>query len=147
MNYFFDTSALVKHFCKEKGSEVVTKIILESSNIIWISELSILEIFSALYKKYRIGELEEESLKNALEGIRLEIKFFRTEPLSSIIVYEAINLLSTYAKSYNLRTLDSLQLATFNLISEKDWIFVAADEKLCNLVNQIGYNVINPEKI
>jgi len=33
MNYFFDTSALVKHFCKEKGSEVVTKIILESSNI------------------------------------------------------------------------------------------------------------------
>ncbi|HDD44351.1 MAG TPA: PIN domain-containing protein [Candidatus Desulfofervidus auxilii] len=147
MNYFFDTSALVKHFCKEKGSEVVTKIILESSNIIWISELSILEIFSALYKKYRIGELEEESLKNALEGIRLEIKFFKTEPLSSIIVYEAINLLSTYAKSYNLRTLDSLQLATFNLISEKDWIFVAADEKLCNLVNQIGYNVINPEKI
>ena len=146
MNYFFDTSALVKHFCKEKGTNVVSEIILDDKNIVWISELSKLEIFSALHKKYRMGEISETDLEKAMEGIYLEMEFFNIEPLNSAVVYEAINLLNAYGKSYGIRTLDSLQIATFTLISEKDWIFVAADELLYKLVTQMGYRVINPEE-
>jgi PIN domain nuclease of toxin-antitoxin system len=40
MNLFFDTSALVKFFHEEKGSETVTNLILSKDNEMWISELT-----------------------------------------------------------------------------------------------------------
>ena len=47
MNLFFDTSALVKLFRKEEGSEVVTKLITAQENEVWILELVRIEFFSA----------------------------------------------------------------------------------------------------
>ncbi len=40
MILFFDTSALVKVFHEEKGSEVVTPLIKAKDNEVWISELA-----------------------------------------------------------------------------------------------------------
>jgi len=93
-----------------------------------------------------MGEISETDLEKAMEGIHIEMEFFNIEPLNSAVVHEAINLFNAYGKSYGIRTLDSLQIATFGLISEKEWIFVAADEVLCKLVTRMGYRVINPEK-
>ena len=148
MNYFFDTSALVKHFYDEKGSDIVSSIILKETNNIWISELAVIEIFSALYKKYRMKEIDESNLEIAIEGIKLEMEYFYVEPLNSLIVKKAIDLLEKYGRYYSLRTLDSLQISTFILLAEeKDWFFVASDEVLCKIVEEIGYPVLNPEKI
>ena len=38
MNLFFDTSALVKFFHEEKGTDIVTDLILEQNNEVWISD-------------------------------------------------------------------------------------------------------------
>ena len=76
MNYFFDTSALVKHFYNEKGSDFVSDIILKKTNHIWISELAIIEIISAIYKKYRMKEINENNLNIAIKGIKLEVEYF-----------------------------------------------------------------------
>ena len=43
MNLFFDTSALVKFSHEEKGTDIVTDLILEQNNEVWISELGQLE--------------------------------------------------------------------------------------------------------
>ena len=51
MILFFDTSALVKFFHEEKGSEVVTRLILSEDNEIWISVLARIEFLSALYRR------------------------------------------------------------------------------------------------
>jgi hypothetical protein len=40
--------------------------------------------------------------------------------------------------------LDALHLGAFSLISEKDWIFVAADKNLCKVAKIMGFNTINP---
>ena len=146
MNYFFDTSALVKYFYKEGGTEIVEKIVLNSDNNIWISELAQIEIISALYKKYRMGELLEKDIEKIVELISQELEFFNIEPLGTAVVCEAINILKTYGKLYGIKTLDALHISTFSLISEEDWIFVAADEVLCKLVKKMGYQVLNPEK-
>ena len=58
MNLFFDTSALVKFFHKEEGSEAVTNLITSKENEIWLLELSRLEFISALFRKLRKGELQ-----------------------------------------------------------------------------------------
>ena len=38
MNLFFDTSALVKFFHEEEGTDIVTDLILEQKNEVWISD-------------------------------------------------------------------------------------------------------------
>ncbi len=47
MNLFFDTSALVKFFHEEIGTELVTQ-----QNEVWISELTIVEFLSVMYRLY-----------------------------------------------------------------------------------------------
>jgi predicted nucleic acid-binding protein len=50
---FFDTSALVKYFHVEEGTEQVTALINDSHNEIWVLELARIEFISALFRKYR----------------------------------------------------------------------------------------------
>ncbi len=53
MILFFDTSALVKVFHEEKGSEVVTSLIKAKDNEVWISELARIEFLSAIFRRVR----------------------------------------------------------------------------------------------
>jgi len=66
MNLFLDTSALVKLFHEEEGSGVVTAWIKDPSNEIWMLDLARLEFTSALYRRFRSQEINEEKLKIAL---------------------------------------------------------------------------------
>ena len=51
MNLFFDTSALVKFFHEEEGTDIVTELILDRNNEVWISELGRLEFVSAVFSE------------------------------------------------------------------------------------------------
>ena len=61
MNLLFDTSALVKFFHEEEGTETVTDLILDRNNEVWILELARLEFFSAVFRRFRNKELDEGS--------------------------------------------------------------------------------------
>ena len=56
-DYMFDTSGLVKYYHTETGSQIAQKIIDDSLNRIFISDLSIVEMTSTLAKKVRIREI------------------------------------------------------------------------------------------
>ncbi len=144
MILFFDTSALVKFFHEEKGSETVTNLVLSKDNEIWISELARIEFFSAIFRRFRNREVDDEQLREALMGFEEQLATFNVEPLGQAILREAEYLLKVYGKTRRVRALDALQLGTFNLISEKGWLFVAADDFLCEIVKEIGFETINP---
>ncbi|PHJ37009.1 hypothetical protein P378_19065 [Desulforamulus profundi] len=70
-----------------------------------------------------------------------------------MIYFPAYSILSThtqlntdYGKTHGLRTLDALHLATFVLVKEDDWFFVACDDNLINAAKAIGALVFNPVK-
>ncbi len=90
MKYFFDTSALVKLFQVEKGSEIVEEIVNDPDNDLWVQ------------------------------------------------------LMNEYAKEYGLRSLDALHLAACRILQSKDWYFVCADNRLCNIAKLCKINVLNP---
>src|SRR5437870_4238807 len=54
-SYFADTSALVKHFHAEPGTEVVERHLAESGSRFWISRLTCVEVISSLFVKFRTG--------------------------------------------------------------------------------------------
>ena len=64
--YFLDTSALVKRYHRERGSEVIDALFAEEGRRIIISDLSIIEFGSAPSKKVREGEITPEKYQRAL---------------------------------------------------------------------------------
>ena len=64
--YFLDTSALVKRYHWELGSDAVDTLFAEHDRHLMISDLSIIELGSALTKKVREGEATPEKYYRAL---------------------------------------------------------------------------------
>lgn len=56
---FFDTSALVKRYSRESGTDVVDDLIEESDQPVLLSTLSVIEIASSLRRKQNMGELTQ----------------------------------------------------------------------------------------
>ena len=145
MNCYFDTSALAKLFIQEEGTDTVTGLVLDRTNAVWVLDLARLEFHSALFRRYRAGELNDEMLQIALNGFESQLKQFRIEPMTSALINEADILLQHYGRKEGLRALDALQLGGFSLIAEKDdWCFVSADRTLCLVAQLAGYVAINP---
>jgi len=140
--YFFDTSALVKRYHYENGTEKVDSIFSEDDRAIIISSISITEIVSALNRKKGEGVIAEDDLQFTISKFFHDaIKEFTVLEISEENVKDSIELVL----SENLRTLDALQLAVALGLKDLEAIFVCADKNLINAAKSIGLNVVNPE--
>jgi uncharacterized protein len=144
MNLFFDTSALVKLYITEIGTEKVEELIFDSNHTIWLSELLKTEFYSALFRRYRTKELTSSQVQSAINGFKISIQQFHIQPLNSFVLKEAELFLETEGKNYPIRTLDALHFCSFQLIADTDWVFVSADTPFANFVSRLGHRVINP---
>lgn len=144
LNLFLDTSALVKLFHQEIGSEVLMKLVKLDGVKLWMSQLARLEFISALHRRLRMNEITENQLEEVLDLFEDEWSLFKTEPLGQGVFEEAEQLIKQHSKTVGLRSLDALHLATFRLISQKDWKFVAADKVLSKTARSLEVPVFNP---
>lgn len=141
--YFLDTSALVKIYHREPGSEYCLELYSNHSHLI-ISELARVELHSAILRKQRDKELNAKALKAVLQKFTYDCEErYEVLQIASLVYDEACSLLSRYTALHGLRTLDSLQLATFLNYCEKDQdCFVCADKKLSAVVECEGVQTI-----
>lgn len=146
-SFFFDTSALIKLYHEEVGTEQVEEIFGRTDNSIIISELSIVEFYSTLARKRRRGEIAPQAQEEALKSFEEDCASrFVVAPLTTAIVQKAKELLRTHGNSSALRALDALQLAA-SLVSrlEEEMVFVCADARLLEIGRLEGLEVLNPE--
>jgi len=148
MNLFFDTSALVKFFYEEIGTVAVSSLINNSHNQVWISELTIIELLNAAYRLYREHQINDEELRNAIDGFEEEFQRFIVIPLNIAVISEAKNILSDFGKDFPLRTLDVLQISSCSLVYEKDeeWAVISSDKRMNTVFRDIGIKIIDPEE-
>jgi predicted nucleic acid-binding protein len=142
LNLFFDTSALVKYFHLESGTDQVVELIDNAENQIWVSGLARIEFISAFYRKLRRGDIDSGQLQESLSSFDIEWDQFNQQPLSDTVITEADKLMRKKASKYGLRALDALQLASFIVLAEKDWAFIVADGVLADTVVSENYDVI-----
>jgi predicted nucleic acid-binding protein len=64
--YFFDTSALVKRYHDEVGTDTVDSVIEDEANTTVISSLAVIEATSAFRKRYNSGDLSEAGMRDLL---------------------------------------------------------------------------------
>jgi len=142
MIHFFDTSALVKIYHRETGTDTVLPI-YKSDDSIFISELSKLEFISTIHRKFRNKEIGNNILKALKEKFFADIYIrFRILPLTSLLIDIATDLIAEHGESRHLITLDAIQLATFSPIADIA-VFACGDIRLNALAKQIGFSVLD----
>ena len=139
MNYFFDTSALIKRYIQEKETEAVRRIFAESTEI-YVSDITELETTSSFRRLLTEGKITPEQFESLLYESEEDFNDFITIPFSLEIAKMAKELI----KKHQLKTLDSIQLASYLSIDFKNITIVVYDEKLFNSALKESTNVIKP---
>jgi predicted nucleic acid-binding protein len=145
--YFFDTSAIVKRYHREDVSDIVDSLFAEPETKFIISDISIIEFYSALSLKVRVGEINEENFASLRKLFSQEVKggFYEIVEFTNAEKLESTKLLLKYAKKYSLKTLDAMQLSVIKAINHPViHAVVCADEKFCKIITIEGFPVINP---
>jgi predicted nucleic acid-binding protein len=144
---FFDTSAIVKHYRNEVGTDKVDNFLGESGCRHLISDLSVVELHSVFARLCRIGEISSADFHLARGRFLADIGagLWQVGPVSAGHFHRAQQLLAHHGLSRSLRTLDALQLATALLHPGKLDCFVCADSNLGLIAVAEGLSVVNPE--
>lgn len=144
MNYYFDTSSLVKIYHPEDGSKAVLEL-YKGAETIFISELSKIEFLSTIYRKFRENEINSETLNALAARFQDDIETrYELLEFSSLVFEESYRLVCDFAQKYSLKTLDNFQFAFFTTYCEEDDIFVCSDRKLASIVELEGITVFVP---
>jgi predicted nucleic acid-binding protein len=141
--YFLDTSGAVKIYHHELGSDKVKRLYVSSDDGILISNLAYTETLSALNRKKQNGAISQDHFDTAINQFIFDYlnKYFVVDFNDNIRIQAGQLIIRQ-----NLRSADSIQLATALESKELNLVFVCADEKLCNAAIREGLQVFNPEK-
>lgn len=127
MIYYFDASALVKRYVAEKGSDRVNELL--NQGLPATSRLSVVEITSALARRWRQGDLKKDKLNEAISILNEDSEKFLLIELTPAVAQVAAKLLL----SHRLRAGDAIQLGSCVYLKERTEnaiTFIGYDENL-----------------
>ena len=146
--YFFDSSALAKQYIDEPGSRWVQRV-LSQFPLTVIAEITIVEVTSALARRWRTGEITAEEYQFAKRVFLQDVRWHRVISARRSTVVRAIDLIDRHP----LRAYDALQLATALEVADivgaegSSLTFVSADARLCAAAAQEGLATVNPNEM
>ena len=148
--YFLDTSALVKRYVPEIGSDWILSITDPATdNHLAISQITWVEVHSALARRLRDGSLSAQRFDLIVQKVREDFENeYRVIDVDQTLIETATELVMQHP----LRAYDSVQLASAlrfqstTLLSqpETQLIFVSADNRLLDIAQSQGLATDNP---
>jgi len=139
MRIYLDTSALVKRYCEEVGSDVVNDI-FESDNEIVTSYWTLAEAIAAIDKKVAKRQISEEERDFVISVLFSDVLNRMTFVKISNEFIEAI---IERVLAHHISADDALQL--FSCIVSVSQIFLAADKSLIRAAKEEGLNAFDVE--
>ncbi len=137
---FFDTSALIKKYVTEVGSEIV-KLRLNQSTSIIVSSTTKIECFSVISRMMANREMTASEANYLHQQITEDFLFFEVVPFNEILETIALEMVNKHL----LRTLDAIQLASALSVHQIQHFFVS-DIKLKASGKAEGLSVIDPNE-
>lgn len=128
MILFLDTSSLIKLYHEEADSEMMDNLV-SSATKIYLSELTVLEFRSAIWKKFRTKEITEVIANGLITEFQNDYAEYSWIALDSDLISLAKNLLMTHG-GQGLRALDSIQFASALTLKDKNCQFITFDKML-----------------
>ena len=144
-NIYLDTSALIKLYVKEHGTEQVVAVTDDFDGVrSIILDLTPLEARSAVRRRQREGDISGADADRILDRLEADTSSsFLVQPSTSAVIEVAARLIDRHP----LRAYDALQLAGCLVIREivpGSLTFVCADVRLCEAAELEGLTVLNP---
>ena len=142
---YLDTSALIKLYVEEEGTERVVAITDDFDGVqVVILDVTPLEARSAVRRRQREGDISGADADRILERIEDDTSSrFLVQPSTSAVIEGAARLIDRHP----LRAYDALQLAGCLVIRDivpGPLTFVCADVRLCGAAELEGLTVLNP---
>ena len=145
--YFLEATAFAKLFVREPGTDSLIRLMeTVEDNRKLIAASTPLEVYAAIRRRERAGEISPENALTALEGVRLESSRMVQQPLNPAVLESARQLLDRTA----LRWPDALQLAA--AITARDMLrgmeitFVSAVDQLLTAAKMEGFETLDPAR-
>ena len=143
---YLDTSALVKLYITERGSERMMELASEDANSMATCAITQVEFHSAVDRRRRMDDLDEYEAERAVESFN---KYFKSEVFRHAVDDQTLDLACALVHRYALRAYDAVQLAAclflLRLSARDDLTFVSADRRLLTAARAEGLAVLNPE--
>jgi uncharacterized protein with PIN domain len=129
LSYFFDTSALVKIYHQEDDSDEIMDI-FNSGTEIFVSELSVIEYQSVVYRKFRENNLEEIELDKILNRFELDLnRRFELLMFNSNVIDTSKKVYQIIGKELFVRSLDVIQVGFFKSYLDDSDMFMTFDSR------------------
>jgi len=152
--YYFDTSAIVKGYVPEAGSEWTLSLLEETdatgapAHVVALSEIGIVEVSAAVARRERSGHLAPPLAAALLSSFLRDCdERFLTLGVRSDIVRRA----SRAARRHALRAYDAVHLASALVLEEQlraagleTHTFVSADRQLLSAATREGLAALDP---
>ncbi len=144
--YFFDSSALVKCYIDEDGTDEVTQIILSDARVV-VSRLTQLEVTSALARRRRDRVITAQECDAVVQALDVDLRErLEIMELSNAIVSRGVALVRNHA----LRAGDAIQLASALLAvstaDDESITFVCFDAALNAAAEKEGFEILKPQQ-
>lgn len=143
-DYFFDSSALVKRYAEEVGTDWVMRITgTEAGHRICIARITGPEVISAFFRKVRNGQLPEPDAIRVAENFRED---FDGQYVIMEITAGLCDSAMSLARRHGLGAYDAIQLAAAleQRLVMPQLIFVPADDRLNVAAQAEGLVITNP---
>jgi len=145
--YFLESTAFAKLFVQEPGTDVLIRLMetIEDNRKL-IAASAPLEVYAAIRRRERAGDISSENAAAAFEILRVEAARMVQEPLNPAVLEAARQLLDRT----RLRWTDALQLGAALVAREMfrgtEIIFVSASPMLLDSARSEGFVALNPER-
>jgi predicted nucleic acid-binding protein len=145
--YFLESTAFAKLFVQEHGTDELIRLMeAVEDNRKLISASTPLEVYAAVRRRERSGDISAEDATAALEILRMEAARMVQEPLNPAVLEAARQLLDRTT----LRWPDALQLGAALVAREMfqgtEIIFVSASAQLLEAAKAEGFHALDPAK-
>lgn len=144
--YYLETSALVKLYVREAGTDRLLELADRSSaNRFSILSVALVEVWSAIRRRERNGEISSVAATHILEAFRRHSESrFVTQKVTDFLLDMSVTLIDRHA----LRAFDAIQLAGYivlrgSAVNDPPY-FVCADRNLLTAAEREGAPVLNP---
>ena len=138
MNYFFDTSAITKIYHREDESENVIAIFNSSDNEIFVSELSVIEYYSVVYRKLRERQIDGIDSEKILKRFEIDMSNrFELLNFSPPVIINAKGAFRVLGQEVFVRSLDIIQLSFFKSYLDSSDIFLTFDSRQSLAVEEL----------
>lgn len=141
MILYFDTSALLKKYISENGSNIVDNLLMSSSEV-YISILGQIESISAFRRLLIEKEIENIDYEMLKRELNYDFQFFSIINMTENIISSSIEMID----KYQLKTLDSIHLGSAISIKNEIDYFVSCDTELLKAAKNEGLKIKNPNE-